>query len=598
MSATEYRKLVFIVWLVVVASMVAIWGGNAWHGLSWDTDDFMRLVQVRDWLGGQGWSDLTQYRLNPPGGTPMHWSRLPDIPLAAITLALSPFLATNDALAIAAMVAPPLYFLLFVIVYALPARMMLGMARSPIGLLVAISGSATVAQYAPGRVDHHGLQLILILAAIALLLFGLARLRWRRLIAFAGLPIGLSLWIGVEMLPIFAAWFAALGLVWCARGGTLARQGALAAGLAAIIGVALILTSMPLAHWLVPACDAFSIMPVGAVALIAGGFAGMALLGRRANSIVARLAIAALCGGVAAALFAFAFPGCLTGGYGDVDPEVKLRWLDNVSEAMSLREQLRVLPFSALGKLWTPLLALAYCLWRFRRAQARGRELWGVLALLIAAATALVFWQIRAVTAAHVIALLPLAALIGELWQRLKGRRSPRWLQFLVLLPILFLCSAVFWPGLEYGYRFISASVSSTTTVPVVLQEQCTDRAAIAPLATEPPTLILSYIDLGPMLLFSTPHAVLGAPYHRNNGGLKETITLFRSSDDGAIRDRLHALGIGWVATCPGPEDRSAYHTEDGSSLAERLVAGKVPEYLSEVADPAHPGLKLYRVLP
>ncbi len=598
MSATEYRKLVFIVWLVVVASMVAIWGGNAWHGLSWDTDDFMRLIQVRDWLGGQAWSDLTQYRLNPPGGTPMHWSRLPDIPLAAIALALSPFLATDDALAVAAMVAPPLYFLIFVVVYALPARMMLGMARSPIGLLVAISGSATVAQYAPGRVDHHGLQLIMVLAAIALLLFGLARARWRRLIACAGIPIGLSLWIGVEMLPIFAAWFAALGLVWCARGGTLARQGALAAGLAAAIGAALILTSVPSSHWLVPACDAFSIMPVGAVALIAGGFAGMALLGRWANGIVARLAIAALCGGVAAALFAFAFPGCLTGGYGEVDPEVKLRWLDNVSEAMSLSEQMRVLPFSAFGKLWTPLLALAYCLWRIRRAEARGRALWGVLALLIAAATALIFWQIRAVTAAHVIALLPLAALIAELWQRLKGRRSPRWLQFVVLLPILFLCSAVFWPGLEYGYRLVAAAVSPTAAVPVVLQEQCTDRAAIAPLAEAPPTLILSYIDLGPMLLFSTPHAVLGAPYHRNNGGLKETITLFRAADDAQIRDRLHALGIGWIATCPGPEDRSAYHTEDGGSLAERLVAGKVPAYLSEVVDPAHPGLKLYRVLP
>lgn len=598
MSATEYRKLVFIVWLVVAASMAAIWGGNAWRGISWDTDDFMRLVQVRDWLAGQGWSDLTQYRLNPPDGTPMHWSRLADLPLAAIALALSPFLATDDALAIAAMAVPPLYFLVFVIVYALPARMMLGMARSPIGLLVAISGSATVAQYAPGRVDHHGLQLIMVMAAVALLLFGLARARWRRLIAFAGIPIGLSLWIGVEMLPLIGAWFAALGLVWCQSGGALARQGALAAGLAALIGLVLILTSVPRDLWLAPACDGFSAMPVGAAALIAGGFGGMALMGRRAKGIVARLAIAALCGGVAAALFAFAFPGCLTGGYGEVDPEVKLRWLDNVSEAMSLTEQLRVLPFSALGKLWTPLLALAYCLWRFRRAQTRGRQLWGVLALLIAASTALIFWQIRAVTAAHVVALLPLAALIGEVWHRLKGRHSPRWLQFLVLLPILFLCSAVFWPALEYGYRFAAASVAPSAPVPVVLQEQCTDRAAIAPLAQEAPTLILSYIDLGPMLLFSTPHAVLGAPYHRNNGGLKETITLFRSADDARIRDRLHELGVGWIATCPGPEDRSAYHTEDGSSLAERLVAGKVPEYLSEAADPAHPGLKLYRVLP
>ena len=598
MSATEYRKLVFIVWLVVVASMAAIWGGNAWRGISWDTDDFMRLIQVRDWLAGQGWSDLTQYRLNPPAGTPMHWSRLPDLPLAAIALALSPLLAVNDGLAIAAMVVPPLYFLLFVIVYALPARMMLGMARSPIGLLVAISGSATVAQYAPGRVDHHGLQLIMIMAAIALLLFGLARLRWRKLIALAGLPFALSIWIGVEMLPLIGAWFAALGLVWCWNGGSLARQGALAAGLAALIGLILILTSVPRALWLAPACDAFSAMPVAAVALIAGGFAGMALIGRWARRPVARLAAAALCGGIVSVVFALLFPDCLGGGYGAVDPEVKLRWLDNVSEAMSLTEQLRLLPFSALGKLWTPLLALGYCLWRCRASAPRGRQLWGVLALLIAAATALMFWQIRAVTAAQVIALLPLAALIAELWQLLKGQRTPRWRQFLVLLPVLFLCSAVLWPALEYGYRFAAAMVPSAPGAPVVLQEQCTDRAALPALAEDAPTLVLSYIDLGPMVLFSTPHAVLGAPYHRNNGGLKETIALFRATDDAAIGDRLDELGIGWVVTCPGPEDRSAYTTETGTGLAERLVAGSVPAYLAEVPDPAHPGLRLYRVLP
>lgn len=598
MSATEYRKLVFIVWLVVVASMAAIWGGNAWRGVSWDTDDFMRLVQVRDWLAGQGWSDLTQYRLNPPDGTPMHWSRLPDLALAAITLALSPFLAVNDGLAIAAMAVPPLYFLLFLIVYALPARMMLGMARSPIGLLVAISGSATVAQYAPGRVDHHGLQLIMVMAAIALLLFGLAQARWRKAIALAGIPFALSIWIGVEMLPLIAAWFAGLGLVWCRIGGSLARQGAMAAGLAASIGLAVILTSVPRAHWLVPACDAFSAMPVGAMALIAIGFAGMAVLGRWAHGPVARLLIAALCGGVAAILFALAFPGCLTGGYGEVDPEVKLRWLDNVSEAVSLTDQMRVRPFSALDKLWTPLLALAYCLWRCAWAKNRGQHLWGVLALLIAVATALIFWQIRAVTAAHVIALLPLAALIAELWQRLKGRHTPRWRQFLILLPILFLCSAVFWPALEYGYRFVSSMVPSAPGVPVVLQEQCTDRAEIPPLAAAAPTTVLSYIDMGPMVLFSTPHAVLGAPYHRNNGGLKETIALFRATDDAWIRGRLHTLGVGWVVTCPGPEDRSAYATEGGNSLAERLVAGTVPAYLTAVPDPGHPGLKLYRVLP
>ncbi len=42
-----------------------------------DPDDAMRLVEVRDYLGGQGWFDLHQYRLGPDGGTLMH-GRGPD----------------------------------------------------------------------------------------------------------------------------------------------------------------------------------------------------------------------------------------------------------------------------------------------------------------------------------------------------------------------------------------------------------------------------------------------------------------------------------------------------------------------------------------
>ena len=46
------------------------------------TDDAMRLAGVRDLLAGQSWFDLTQHRLDPPQGSPMHWSRLIDAPIA------------------------------------------------------------------------------------------------------------------------------------------------------------------------------------------------------------------------------------------------------------------------------------------------------------------------------------------------------------------------------------------------------------------------------------------------------------------------------------------------------------------------------------
>lgn len=597
MSATEYRKLVVIVWLTVIASMAAIWGPRAWAGASWDTDDFMRLVQVRDWLGGQGWSDLTQYRLDPPAGTAMHWTRLPDIPLAAVTLAALPFVPMNDALTIAGMILPPLYFLVFLIIYALPVRLMLGAARSPVGLLVAIAGSAMVTQFAPGRVDHHGLQLVMVMAAVALLLVGLARARWRQLIALAGIPIGLSIWIGLEMLPLIAAWFAALGLIWCRSGGGLAKQGAFAAGIAALIGVGLLLISVAPAYRWAAACDAISIVPVGILALVAGGFAAMHLAGRWTPGPLARLIVGALCGGAVAAIFALSFPQCLTGPYGNLDPLIARWWLANVPEALPLSVQMRMQPFSAIDKLWIPALGLGYCLWRCARTQGRGRNLWGALAVMLAASSVMIFWQIRATFGVHIIALIPLAGLIAEVWQRVAGS-GPRPRRFLILLPIIFVGSAVFWPALGTGYRIASALLPGAPAGPVMLLHDCTTRDDFPVLADAKPTNVLAYIDIGPILLFATPNAILGGPYHRDQAGLKATIELFRSGDDAWIRDKLRALGIGLIATCPGPEEAVVYPTEDGNGLAERLAAGRVPDYLTEIRDPAHPGFRFYRVAP
>src|ERR1700752_4875323 len=77
----ETTALLFVIWVAIVgASLFASYG----HGDTLSTDDAMRLVDVRDFLAGQSWFDLTQHRLSPPEGVAMHWSRLIDLPLAML----------------------------------------------------------------------------------------------------------------------------------------------------------------------------------------------------------------------------------------------------------------------------------------------------------------------------------------------------------------------------------------------------------------------------------------------------------------------------------------------------------------------------------
>src|SRR5262245_15360089 len=72
-----------------------------------DNDSLLRLVEVRDLIGGQGWFDLHQYRMGPQGGFVMHWSRVVDAPIAAIILLVSAFTGTMAIGEFAALLAWP-----------------------------------------------------------------------------------------------------------------------------------------------------------------------------------------------------------------------------------------------------------------------------------------------------------------------------------------------------------------------------------------------------------------------------------------------------------------------------------------------------------
>ncbi|HQY44971.1 MAG TPA: hypothetical protein PK450_12425, partial [Paracoccaceae bacterium] len=75
-----------VIWWICLGAM-AILFLNALRSLpqiadlliSGDGDDLTRLQEVRDWLGGQSWFDTRQYRILPPEGISIHWSRYVDL---------------------------------------------------------------------------------------------------------------------------------------------------------------------------------------------------------------------------------------------------------------------------------------------------------------------------------------------------------------------------------------------------------------------------------------------------------------------------------------------------------------------------------------
>ena len=230
-----------------------------------DGDDVMRLVEVRDLLNGQGWYDLTQPRLGPEGGTLMHWSRLVDLPIAVIAAIFQPFLGQEMALSLAITFWPLLSVLIVTTALVMGARAVGGRG---VVAFVCLFGFAVLFRhfrFLPGAIDHHNLQLGLLMLAVAALL---ADDRPARPMALAGAVLALAVAIGVEVHVFVAVIAAFVALDWAIAGAP-AQRGAVVFGasFAAVMTATFLITVPSLEYW-TARCDAHS-----SVTLL-GGLAG------------------------------------------------------------------------------------------------------------------------------------------------------------------------------------------------------------------------------------------------------------------------------------------------------------------------------------
>ncbi|HET9353532.1 MAG TPA: AcrB/AcrD/AcrF family protein, partial [Sphingomicrobium sp.] len=172
----HWKWVVLLAWLGFAAWFVfSKWTEIRFFGLP-DTDDNMRIMQVRGLLGGQDWYDLRQHRMNPPEGANIHWSRLVDLPLAGLILALKPFVGTSWAERSAVAIAPLLPYLLLLFSVALTARRLVDRRAYPLAFIPLFFAGSTNGMFQPERIDHHGWQL----ALLALMISAIADPKRRR----------------------------------------------------------------------------------------------------------------------------------------------------------------------------------------------------------------------------------------------------------------------------------------------------------------------------------------------------------------------------------------------------------------------------------
>ena len=577
-------------------ALMAIGVGRSTDGLSGlltGPDDVMRMVQVVDWLDGQGWTDTVQRRLDPPEGVRMHWSRLADVPPAVVILAAEPIFGRDTAILISAVTVPVLLGTLFTTLFLWATLPLTTRRRAVVPILMVGALVLPLQQLLPGRIDHHGLQLVLTVFALGCLVRALGGdgTRWALGLGVAG---GFSLAIGLEALPLLGAVTVILSLTWVLRGD--AGAPALFGFGAALVATVLILiaTTLPAGQWASPACDRMSVVHLALTAIVLAAGTGAVALSpwQWGGGWVARLGLAAAIGGGGLAVVVFAFPHCAGSPYAALPAEARY-WLEAVNEARSIFEFFQRKPGPAVAFVILPLAALVSVAWQWMRSHDRTDPTWLGLTVLVAIGLAFATWQIRGAAFANVtaaFALIPLAAAVNARADRAKGMLARVGLRVTLPLACVF---AVLLPNILLEPPEPKARAE---------RKAACDIDAIAGTLNDPAGLgartltIAAPVDVGPSILLLTPHKVLAAPYHRGIRGLADNRRVFAGHAGEALAI-IGARGIDAVVFCDKHAHLSAYRGRPGFLIA-RLAEDRPPPWLKTVRREKGIGLYLVRAIP
>ncbi|RZF63152.1 AcrB/AcrD/AcrF family protein [Sphingomonas populi] len=574
-------RLTLIAWVVIAAWFLH----DRWaqmHFLSLpDTDDNMRLMQVRALLNGQGWYDLRQYRMNPPGGFNMHWSRIVDLPIAGMILLFRPFCGPAWAERLACGIAPLLPLSIAMLGLAATVRRLVSPVAWPLAIVFLLCCSATMLMFMPERIDHHGWQL----AMLSLTVAGLSDPNGPRGGLIVGLASAVSLTIGLEMLPFCAGAGAIIALCWVWDRADAPRMSAY--GLCLAGGCALGYAGFASYANSVMRCDALT--PVWLSVMIVAGALLFLLARLSPQNRTLRLVLAVVAGLAIVAGFASVFPQCL-GRPEQVSPELARNWLANVREAKPiyqhpLRTAIPVVTLPIIG-----VIGACVATWQARRQPSFVG--WMTVLLFTTMAALLLLWQARAGPGAQMLA-VPGAVALG--WLVFPNLLGSRWVAVRVLGTVAaFLLVSGLFAGYVIQYLPIARPSARVNTV-MRASGSCNTNGALRPLDRYPAATIFTFVDLGPRLITLTHHNAVAGPYHRNGDAILDVQHAFTRSP-AEFRAIAKRHGATLLLVCPNMAESTQYRARHPGGFYDQLAHGKVPAWLEQLPLPAKSPLRLWRI--
>lgn len=556
--------------VLLLVAMVCV--GRAWmawpqapyghEAMRWnqDTDTWLRLTLVRDWLEGGSWYDHGMHRSNAPvGGTQSPWTRPLDVVIAALALPMEGDVTTR--LIKAALVLPALWATLYMSGIMVAARRLL---PHPDAALMAAAMAACLPlmwnYFGVANADHHAPLAALFAWVVALVLRDTPRA-----LACAGALLGLMLWMSPEaLIPMgLTLCYVAGRFVWVGRG----LRGLLALALVMALVTALaVLVERPQEAWFVPLYDSVSVVHVLALSLAASAVCAVAVTSpaRRAQRMQ-RVGLALACGGVGLAVMAAVYPLFFAGPMVGLHPYIIHDFLPRINEAQPLWKQAHVMQAAAV--LWQPVLGCLALLLLVRRAAPRvvkAEPLWWVgagLVLMLCACMVQLRWYYYMAPFLGLMLMLVLAPLMRPTHESVRGSWPARvlegesegfaaWLRQTALLVVVLV---------PYVLILFEPEPARRNTVPVATQSDRCELLATAWIrsgglyrdAGTTPLTLLAPTNLGTQILYFSPHRIIASNYHREGAAIAyawESMAVTESAD---LREYLAQRDVDMLLVCP-----------------------------------------------
>ena len=514
--------------LVISKSIVA---GMAMHEnfATKGNDDIMRLLTVRDWLAGQGWYDVRQYRLMPPEGVSLHWSRYIDAGISAIILPLTMFVPMDTAEQIAVTVWPTLVLVVSVLVVGFGSRRVFGTTAACFAVLCIVLWPLTADLHSrAGNLDHHNIQwLMMVIMSFAVI--------WpnhpRKAGFIGGIAAAFSLAVGLESL-VFIVGVGIIVFVRAALSSTQESRKFLATFCTTLgLGcVGLWLGQTGPADRAVLMCDQLgppTLLMVG-IAMIASLF--VVVLANRQTNPFLNLGLAA---GVTIAGLLVAWPmlaHCLAGPYAQIPAELQELIATQVTEAKPGLVYARTRAAAALVFTIPIFVAVGFGLIKWfgeRDGSVRGKhahKALGLLLLMCMIGIPMMFLQMRTVIIAAAVApMIGGVVMADRIGQYLGSRNLKDGLVALVIGLMLLSPKTI--------VRSVAPILPSSTGGGNSAQDDCRSYKSLIALNEVPSTVIFTHINFGPSLIWATHHSSLAAPYHRNADAFLNGIVPFQMEE-------------------------------------------------------------------